>query len=139
MIARPSVIFGIVKKNFVKWVIEMLKNKKNIDIVTDQYVSPTLNTDLAEQIFALIKKDNTGIFHTSGGERISRYDFVKIIAEVFNYEPTLVNPIKMEYLNWIAKRPIDSSLDVSKISKIKKPYSIRESLELFKEEIGEKI
>lgn len=135
VIARPSVIYGAVKINFVTWAIDMLKKKKNFNIVNDQYVSPTFNGDLAEQLVALIDQDETGIFHTAGGERISRYDFVKSIADIFNFEETFINPIKMEDMNWIARRPKDSSLDVSKISKYKKPYLIRESLTLFKEEI----
>jgi dTDP-4-dehydrorhamnose reductase len=135
VIARPSVIYGAGKKNFVTWAIDMLKNKKNFNIVNDQYVSPTFNVDLAKQLVALIDQDETGIFHTAGGERISRYDFVKNIADIFHFEKTFINPIKMDDMNWIARRPKDSSLDVSKISKFKKPYLIRESLNLFKEEI----
>ena len=135
VIARPSVIYGAAKKNFVTWVIDMFKNKKNFNIVTDQYVSPTFNGDLAKQLVALIDQDKTGIFHTAGGERISRYAFVKSIADIFNFDETFIDVIKMEDMNWIARRPKDSSLDVSKISKYKKPCLIAESLNLFKEEI----
>jgi dTDP-4-dehydrorhamnose reductase len=134
VIARPAVIYGSEKKNFVTWVVDMLKNRKNINIVTDQYVSPTLNIDLAEQLKVLIEKDLNGVFHTSGRDRISRYDFVRCIAEVFNLNENFINPIKMKDMNWIAQRPKDSSLDISKMVKFKKPYSVKESLSLFREE-----
>lgn len=136
VIARPSVIYGNEKKNFVTWVIDMLKNKKKINIVTDQFVSPTLNIDLSEQLLALLEKDITGVFHTAGGERISRYDFVKKITEVFNLKETFIKPITMEDLNWIAQRPKDSSLNISKISKLKKPYPIKKSLMILKEKFN---
>lgn len=136
IIARTSVIYGSNKRNFVTWVIEKLKNKEPIRIVTDQFVSPTLNIDLAEQILGLINKDVRGIFHTAGGQRISRYEFCRIIADVFGLDKNLINPIKMEDMSWIAKRPVDSSLDVSKISRIKKPYIVKEALKMLQDDIG---
>jgi len=127
---RPSVIFGCAKPNFVTWIIESLQNKKMINIVTDQFVSPTLNTDFALQLEKLLITNQQGIFHSCGGERISRFDLACLISEIFSLDETLINPIKMRDMNWIAKRPRDSSLDVSKISNFKKPLSIRRAIEL---------
>ena len=134
IIARTSVIYGAHKKNFATWVIKELRKENQIKIITDQWVSPTLNVDLAEQILALIEKDEKGIFHTAGGERINRYDFVVEMARVFDFNEKLITPATSKEMNWIAKRPMDSSLNVSKISKIKKPYMVEESLRLLKKE-----
>ncbi len=136
VIARTSVIYGSNKRNFVTWIIETLKIGEPASIVTDQFVSPTLNIDLAEQILGLINEDARGIFHTAGGQRISRYEFCGVIAEVFGLDKNLINPIKMEDMSWIAKRPVDSSLDVSKISRIKKPYIVKEALRMLQDDIG---
>ncbi|RLF55968.1 MAG: dTDP-4-dehydrorhamnose reductase [Thermoplasmata archaeon] len=130
LIMRPSVIFGTEKQNFVTWIIDSLKEKKNINIVTDQYVSPTLNTDFARQLESLLDTNQQGVFHCSGGERISRFDFACLIADVFSLDKNLINPVKMVDMNWFAKRPMDSSLDVSKVSAFQKPLSIKESLNL---------
>ena len=134
IIARTSVIYGAHKKNFATWVIKELREENQIKIITDQWVSPTLNVDLAEQILALIEKDEKGIFHTAGGERINRYDFVVEMARIFDFNEKLIIPATSKEMNWIAKRPMDSSLNVSKISKIKKPYMVEESLRLLKKE-----
>ena len=134
IIARTSVIYGANTKNFVTWVVDALEKGKHINIATDQHVSPTLNTDLAKQLVALIEKDTKGVFHTAGGERISRYDFVKVIADLFGLDKNLINPVRMTDINWIARRPMDSSLDVSKISKVKKPCSVKESVKSFRKE-----
>ena len=115
--------------------INELKDGRKINIITDQWVSPTLNIDLAEQILALIEKDEYGIFHTAGGERISRYDFVIKLAEIFGFNKELVNPTTSDKMKWIARRPRDSSLNVSKISNIKKPYKVSYALEKLKEMI----
>ena len=137
IITRTSVIYGSNKNNFVTWAINMLKNGEQINIVTDQFVSPTLNIDLSEQLLELIECDESGVFHTSGRERISRFDFVKLVAGVFGFENSLINPVEMNDMKWLAVRPRDSSLDISKISGFKKPFTVLESLNLLKKEYGE--
>ena len=130
IIVRPSVLYGWnpVKLNFVTWAIQELKKGNEMKIVKDQFNTPTLADNLAELILELIKRDKDGIFHISGSERISRFDFVLKIAEIFDLNKDLIKPITSDQLNWIAKRPMDSSLDTSKISRIKKPLNVEESL-----------
>lgn len=117
IIVRSSVIYSKKKGNFVSWILDSLKNGK-VRIVTDQINSPTLNTELAEAILKLIDIDTNGVYHAAGDERISRYDFSKKIAKVFHFDGNLVEPIKTEQLNQKAMRPIDSSLDTSKIKRL---------------------
>ena len=130
IIVRPSVLYGWnpVMLNFVTWVIDELRKENAINIVKDQFNSPTLADNLAELILELIDKEENGIFHASGSERISRFDFAVKIAEIFDLNKDLIKPITSDQLNWIAKRPVDSSLSTSKISRIKKPLNIEEGL-----------
>lgn len=129
IIARISVLYGLNPKlNFVTWALQELKDGNEIKIVNDQFNTPTLADNLAELILELIKNDATGIFHASGSERINRFDFVLKLAEVFDLKKKLIKPITSNELNWIAKRPKDSSLDVSKISEIAEPLNVEESL-----------
>jgi len=140
-IVRSSVIYGARpasgKINFALWVIKQLKNGKTINIVTDQYVSPTLNTNLAEMILEIAERRLTGIYHLAGATRISRYEFARLIAETFNLSSTLIAPIKMNTLKWIAKRPRDSSLNVSKAKNDlhNPPLEIEDALKKLKEEL----
>lgn len=136
VIARTSVIYGADKNNFALWCINNLKKNHSINIVSDQFTSPTLNTDLAEQLVSLIENDVNGVFHTTGGQRISRFDFAKSLADSFDLDKNLINTASMENMNWIAQRPKDTSLNVSKISKFKKPYKVREALDLLRNEVG---
>ncbi|MFQ6119001.1 MAG: dTDP-4-dehydrorhamnose reductase [Methanosarcinales archaeon] len=137
IIVRPSVLYGVnpVKLNFATWVIHELEKGNKIKIVRDQFNSPTLANNLAELILELIERDERGTFHTAGSVRISRYEFAKKIAKIFDLDESLIESITSDELEWIAKRPKDSSLNVEKISKIKKPLSIEESLEKMKEEL----
>jgi dTDP-4-dehydrorhamnose reductase len=117
-ILRTSVLYGThpEKPNFVKWVIAVLAEGKPITVVDDHYNSPTLADNLAKIILETIEKGLEGIYHTAGNERISRYRFAVKIAETFNFDATLVQPVRMSELKaWTAKRPKDSSLCVDKI------------------------
>ena len=133
VIARTSVLYGWnpVRQNFVTWLIDELRAGHKINIVTDQYTSPTLAGNLAEMILAI--KNQSGTFHAAGSERISRYDFALKIAKIFGLEATLINPITSDKLSWKARRPMDSSLDVSKISLSAKPLSVDEGLTAMRE------
>ena len=135
IIARTAVLYGANQKDFVNWVIYNLSNNQSIKIVTDQIISPTLNNDIAEQLLALISANVTGIFHTAGGECISRYDFALKIADFFQYDKKLIHPIQMSDLEWIAPRPKNSSLNITKISQYKKPYSVNQALTTLKKEM----
>jgi dTDP-4-dehydrorhamnose reductase len=135
IIARTSVLYGHQSPNFATWLLAQLKEKKPVSIVVDQFVSPTLHTDLAEQILALIDKNAQGLFHTAGGERVSRYKFATMLAHVFEYDNSLIHSITMDDIQWRAQRPKDSSLDTSKITEIKKPYKVREAVELLQEDM----
>ena len=117
-IARASVIYGSTpaagKVNFALWLLDKLKRKEQAKIVTDQWNSPTLNTNLAEMTLEVMERKITGIFHLSGAARINRYDFARQIAEAFNLNSNLIIPTTSAEFSWIAKRPKDSSLDTAK-------------------------
>jgi dTDP-4-dehydrorhamnose reductase len=111
-ILRTSVLYGWHpwKQNFATWVINKLKQQQEITVVEDHYNTPTLADNLAEMAVEVAEKDLQGIYHASGNERISRYEFAKRIAKTFDLNSSLIKPVKMSQLAaWIAKRPRDSS------------------------------
>jgi dTDP-4-dehydrorhamnose reductase len=140
-VLRTSVLYGWHpwKQNFATWLINQLKQDKEVTVVDDHFNTPTLVDNLAEMIIEIIKKDLTGLYHASGSERISRYDFAKRTAETFDLDASLIKPAKMSQLTaWIAKRPKDSSLNTEKIQKkLKtKPLNTIQGLKRMKEEVN---
>jgi len=138
-ILRTSVLYGCHpwKQNFATWTINQLKQNKGITVVQDHYNTPTLADNLAEITIEAVQKDLQGLYHASGNERISRYQFAQQIAKTFHLNPNLIKPVKMSQLTaWIAKRPKDSSLNTDKIQKqLKtKPLNITEGLNRMKKE-----
>ena len=139
-VARTCVIYGSKpasgKINFALWILEKLQKGEEIRIVTDQYVSPTLNTNLAGMLLEAGEQSREGIYHLAGATRISRYDFACRLADVFELERSLIIPAKMTDLCWKARRPMDSSMDVSKARLFKETsWDIDKSLKTLKEEI----
>jgi dTDP-4-dehydrorhamnose reductase len=140
-VARTCVIYGSRlasgKINFALWILEKLQKGEEIRIVTDQYVSPTLNTNLAGILLEAGEQRREGIYHLAGATRISRYDFACKIADVFELERSMITPAKMADLSWKARRPMDSSMDVSKAARSFRelPWDVDKSLKTLKEEI----
>ena len=120
-IARPSVIYGSTpaagKVNFALWLIETLRKGEHVKIVTDQWNTPTLNTNLAEMTLEVIERRLTGIYHLCGATRVSRFEFATKIAEAFSLNTGLIDKVLSSQFTWPAKRPADSSLDTSKAQK----------------------
>jgi dTDP-4-dehydrorhamnose reductase len=140
-IARASVIYGPTpaagKINFALWIVNQLKKKKQIKIVTDQWNSPTLNTNLAGMTLEITERKLTGTFHLSGATRISRYDFAKVTAQTFSLDANLIIPCSSADFAWTAKRPRDSSLNTAKARQTlqTKPIQIKQALEVLKQEL----
>jgi len=137
-ITRPSVLYGWLshKQNFATWLINNLNQKKEVKILKDQYISPTLNTNLAEMLLEIAERNMTGTLHTAGATRVSRHEFALKLAEVFNLNIDLVKPAKMNEMPWRARRPRDSSLNVSKALTLlnQKPLKLEQALKLMKTE-----
>lgn len=141
-IARTSVIYGsnpaAGKANFALWVIEKLKKQEETKTATDQWNSPTLNTNLADMILEIVEKGLAGTFHLAGATRLSRYEFAQKIAQTFNLDSNLLKPVSSKEMPWFAKRPRDSSLNIDKPNQTltNKPLHISEALSKLKTEMS---
>jgi len=140
-IIRTNVLYGTAKysrPDFVKWVVESVRAKKEISIVDDQFNNPTFIDDLVQAINKIVELRKEGIYNIGGSEVLSRYDFTMMIADFFNLDKSLIKKIKTEELNQPARRPLKSGLITIKAQSELgyKPHSIIQSLELMKRELG---
>ena len=143
-IARPSVMYGSTpaagKVNFALWIIENLRKGEHVKIVTDQWNTPTLNTNLAEMTLEVIARKLTGIYHLCGATRVSRFEFAEQIADVFSLDKSLIDKVLSSQFTLSAKRPMDSSLDTSKAQQTMqhKPLEMDMALKQLKFELSQK-
>ena len=116
LIVRPNVLYSnnIIKSNFFSWIYNSLKNQKNINVVTDQISNPVYINDFIRILNNCILLRFTGILHYGSEDYISRFDFALLVAKIFNFDSSLVNKITTNDLNQVAKRPLNSSLNISK-------------------------
>lgn len=136
-IARTSVIYGWggLKLNFATWLIQNLERGSEVKALVDQYISPTLNTNLAQMLIEIAERRLCGILHTAGASRVSRYEFSKMVADFFNLNPNLIKPAKMSELHWKAMRLKDSSLNTAKSLNTlaeTKPLTLQEAFKVMK-------
>jgi dTDP-4-dehydrorhamnose reductase len=144
LIARPSVIYGSTpaagKVNFALWLIETLRKGERVKIITDQWNTPTINTNLAEMTLEAIERRLTGTYHLCGATRLSRFEFANMIVDTFGLDKSLIDPVTSDQFILPAQRPVDSSLDTSKAQRILhcKPLKMVEALERLKMELAQK-
>ena len=137
IIIRISTPYGInfpgKKTTFMDFVISSLRSGKKIRIVTDQLTTPTYTGDIPIAIERLFSLNKTGIYHLGSTECISRHSFAELLADVFSLDSGLIEPVKTSEMGFAAKRPLNTCMNVSKISKIIEINSIRKNLELIRE------
>ena len=108
-ILRTMLVYGyapeLSRTNIVLWVVDSLKNGKNIRVVDDQFRGPTLVDNLANACLLASDSHNNSVYHISSSDYISMYDFARKIADVWNLDDTLISPIKSSELGQPAARP----------------------------------
>jgi dTDP-4-dehydrorhamnose reductase len=140
-ILRTNVLYGSYsncKVDFVGWLINSLKEGKEVRIVTDQINNPTFVDDLVQGISKVIEYKKTGVYNIGGKEFLSRYEFSKIIADFFGLDKNLIMPVTTGELNQPARRPLKSGLITLKAETEFgfKPHTIKESLAIMKKELS---
>ncbi len=109
-IVRTSWVFGLYGNNFVKTMLRLAKEKKELGVVHDQVGSPTYTTDLASFIINLVQSDKYGIYHGSNSGVCSWYEFAKEVFKQSNIE-IVVNPLTTKDFPRPAARPKYSVLN----------------------------
>ena len=145
-ILRTIIIYGVVddvqRSNLVLWTKSSLEQGKDINVITDQFRSPTLAEDLADACITAARERATGIFHISGDESDidSIINLVKKIAAFFRLDPAHIKPITSESLNQPARRPPYTGFILDKARKVLgyKPHSFIQGLEVVKKQLAEK-
>lgn len=115
LIIRTSGVFGV-KNNFPVYAYKTLREGKRLNVV-DSHYSPIHASLLAKAITHLIDKREKGILNIAG-DRISRVGLAEKICEVYGFDRSNINVVPESTMNWKARRPKDSSLDISRAKEL---------------------
>ena len=125
IILRVSWLFSEFGENFVKTMLRIGREKKEINVVNDQFGSPTSAASVARVIKKICQKYESGqtiergIYHFANSPWCSWYEFAQKIFESANqigYEiDCAVRPLGTKEYSTAAPRPSFSVLNTSKI------------------------
>jgi len=104
---------------FLGEILERWGKQEAMTFFVDQFRTPTFSPQVADAIQGFLKRPElSGIFHLGGAERLSRYDFAALVAQVTGTDESLLKPARMADHPGPAKRPADCSLVSGKIRSV---------------------
>ncbi|RKN79759.1 dTDP-4-dehydrorhamnose reductase [Ulvibacterium marinum] len=119
VIIRTSWVYSSYGSNFVKTMLRLGRERKELNVVHDQVGRPTYAGDLAAAVLQLLthlKNKDVGIYHYANTGECSWYEFANTIFKVAQL-PVMTNPIPTTDYPTPAKRPEYSVLDTEKIKR----------------------
>jgi dTDP-4-dehydrorhamnose reductase len=135
-IARTVLVYGIVegmsRSNIVLWVKGSLEQGKSIQVVDDQFRTPTLAEDLAMGCILIAKQKAQGIFNISGEEGLTPYEMAIQVADYWNLDKSLIKKADSSTFTQPAKRPPITGFIIDKAKKILgyQPHSFKEGIKV---------
>lgn len=109
-IVRISWVFGKHGNNFVKTMLRLSKERKEISVVSDQVGSPTYTVDLAQLLVDMVQTDKYGIYHATNEGECSWAEFAEEIFKVAGMNVNVKHITSNEYPTK-ANRPQNSRMD----------------------------
>jgi len=125
-IIRTAWLYGLQGNNFVYAMLRLFKERDLVNVVEDQWGSPTYTADLAGAILRIIEDDSVsyGVYHFTNEGVTSWYEFAKAIYSkvkklglIEDNKKVEIQPIKTEDYPTAARRPRYSVLSKEKIKR----------------------
>jgi dTDP-4-dehydrorhamnose reductase len=133
-IIRTVLVYGNIlvgnRSNMVSWVQNNLSQGKPIQVVSDQWRTPTYVEDLAKGILLAIENKAKGIYHISGEALLTPYDMAMATAEYLALDKNLIEKVNASIFVQAAKRPAKTGfiIDKAKNELGFRPLSFKEGL-----------
>ena len=146
LIVRTSSLHGQYGMNFVHTMLKLFDEREVIQVVSDQIMSPTWAGWLAQVLFELCPKNDTGILHVSCDGVVSWHEFASAIKELTDGQrktniDTKIEEVSIDSYKRPAPRPKYSAFDLSKLEAVlgRKPMPWIEGLKSHLCDIGYKV
>lgn len=120
---RPNIsirttIVGInknpLKQGFVEWIINSVKNRKEITLFDDALFMPISIWSLAEELEWIIDNNIFGIINIVGNNPVTKFDFGVNLCKKLGYDSQFIKRDSIKNFRFNAKRSKDQTLDTSK-------------------------
>ncbi|HEY9636917.1 MAG TPA: NAD(P)-dependent oxidoreductase [Coleofasciculaceae cyanobacterium] len=131
-ICRMPLMFGLAPPtatSFIQPFIKTLREGKELNLFTDEFRTPVSGETAAKGLLLALETEEA-LLHLGGKERISRYDFGRLMVDVLQLPQENLKAGKQKDVPMAASRPPDVSLDSSRAFALGyQPLSVREELE----------
>lgn len=141
-IVRTVLLYGtaenLSRSNVVLWMIDELSKGKTIQVVDDQWRTPTYVADLATGIETIIDREKDGIYHVSGRELVTIHDLAETVAKVFGFSSEPIEPVASDYFDEVVTRPPKTGFIILKAETELgyDPHSLEDGLRALGRELG---
>ena len=141
-ITRISWVFGINGHNFIKTMLKLSDNHKEVNVVNDQIGSPTYTVDLAKILVDMSNTTKYGTYNVTNDLYCSWAEFAKDIFAINNKDVKVNEVSTEEYLKITntkqAYRPRNSKLSKEKLVNMGFTIlpSYKDALRRYKEELN---
>ena len=115
-VCRLPLMFGAstpTAQSFIQPFLKTLRAGKELKLFTDEFRTPISATSAAKGLLLALEKVH-GRIHLGGQERLSRYDFGRLLVEVGQFSPRLLRPCLQQDIPMPAPRPKDVSMESAK-------------------------
>lgn len=142
-VLRTIIVYGtadnLSRGNIVLWGRGALKKGDPLNIIDDQFRSPTLAEDLAQVCVLAVEKRALGVYNASGKDIMSVLEMVERMADFYGCDKSIINRISTATLNQKAKRPPKTGFILDKaINELGyQPHSFEEGLAIVEQQILE--
>ncbi len=130
-VCRMALMFGIpgpASESFIQPMLRDMQEGKGLRLFIDEFRNPISAQTAVHGLFIALEKIK-GIIHLGGRERISRYDFGRLLVEVSGPHDAPLIPCLQKDVSMAAPRPPDITLESSKAYALGfSPLLIREEL-----------
>jgi dTDP-4-dehydrorhamnose reductase len=142
VICRMPLMFGSsgpTGSSFLQPLLRQMRLGMEVNLFVDEFRTPLSGENAVEGLMIALER-LPDVVHLGGVERISRYEFGKLVMDVFNFRNAKLNPCRQQEIRMAAPRPRDVSLTNAKAMQMGfQPDPVKLSLERIKAVGNEKV
>lgn len=133
-ICRMPLMYGVspIAPSFIQGFLKTLRSGQTLHLFTDEIRTPVSGRDAARGLLLALEKAQ-GYLHLGGLERVSRYEFGRIMIEALELTEAHIRPCLQAERQFDTPRPADLSMDSRKAFELGyAPGTVREELSFLK-------
>jgi len=121
-IVRPILMYGwnhpFERSNIATYALESMTKGSKVQAYDDVFVTPLFSINCSKAIWKIIQDEKYDVFNIGGPERVSIYEMITKLANIFGFKDNLVEPVQQGFFNELVKRPRDTSFKTDKMKAV---------------------